>query len=63
DKETVMGRELDELIRQMRPGIRLPSDPSDEQAAKAEDKTADAEPGPDADAENAGSKESADETL
>ncbi|MFP4573363.1 MAG: ATP-dependent zinc metalloprotease FtsH [Desulfobacterales bacterium] len=63
DKETVMGRELDELIRQMRPGIRLPSDPSDEQAAKAEDKTADAEPGPDADAENADSKESADETL
>jgi len=32
DKETVMGKELDELIREMRPGIRLPSDPSDKKA-------------------------------
>ncbi|MBS0014349.1 MAG: ATP-dependent zinc metalloprotease FtsH [Desulfobacterales bacterium] len=36
DKETVMGRELDELIREMRPGIRLPSDPSEKGASEAE---------------------------
>ncbi|MFP3980661.1 MAG: ATP-dependent zinc metalloprotease FtsH [Desulfobacterales bacterium] len=32
DRETVMGKELDALIREMRPGIRLPSDPSDMEA-------------------------------
>ncbi|MBS3732664.1 MAG: cell division protein FtsH, partial [Desulfobacterales bacterium] len=32
DRETVMGKELDALIREMRPGIRLPSDPSDTEA-------------------------------
>ena len=36
DKETVMGKELDELIREMRPGIRLPSDPSEKSASEAE---------------------------
>jgi cell division protease FtsH len=30
EKETVMGKELDALIRDMRPGIRLPSDPKEE---------------------------------
>ncbi len=33
EKETVMGKELDELIRAMRPGIRLPSDSEKETAS------------------------------
>ena len=32
EKETIMGRELDKLIYALRPGIRLPSKGSDEQA-------------------------------
>ncbi|MGM0453455.1 MAG: ATP-dependent zinc metalloprotease FtsH [Thermodesulfobacteriota bacterium] len=35
DKETVMGKELDALIREMRPGMKLPSD---DQAAEAAEK-------------------------
>jgi hypothetical protein len=36
EKETVMGKELDELILSMRPGIQLPSKriEDDEEAAK-----------------------------
>jgi cell division protease FtsH len=36
ETETVMGKDLDALIREMRPGIRLPSDPSERKAAEAE---------------------------
>jgi cell division protease FtsH len=36
EKETVLGKELDELIQQMRPDIELPSPPSDDEEQKAE---------------------------
>jgi len=50
DRETVMGKELDALIREMRPGIRLPSDPSDteaEQGGSQENQAAQEEENPD----------------
>ena len=36
EKETVMGKELDELIHSLRPGIKLPSDPPEDQKTTAE---------------------------
>ena len=39
EKETVLGKELDELIHTLRPGIELPSRPSDEQQTTAETAT------------------------
>ena len=36
EKETVMGKELDELIHSLRPGIDLPSRSADDQEATAE---------------------------
>ena len=36
EKETVMGKELDELIHELRPGITLPSKSLDEPEPKAE---------------------------
>ena len=35
EKETVIGKELDELIHSLRPGIKLPSDPSEDQETTA----------------------------
>ena len=35
EKETVMGKELDELIHSLRPGIKLPSDPAEDQETTA----------------------------
>jgi len=39
EKETVLGKELDELIHSLRPGIELPSRPLDEQKTSAETAT------------------------
>jgi cell division protease FtsH len=39
EKETVMGKELDELIHSLRPGIELPSRPSEDQETTAETAT------------------------
>jgi cell division protease FtsH len=36
EKETVMGKELDELIQELRPGIELPSRPLDDHGTTAE---------------------------
>jgi cell division protease FtsH len=36
EKETVMGKELDELIHSLRPGIKLPSDSAEDQKTTAE---------------------------
>ena len=36
EKETVMGKELDELIHSLRPGIKLPSKSADDQETPAE---------------------------
>jgi cell division protease FtsH len=36
EKETVMGKELDELIHSLRPGIKLPSDSAEDQETTAE---------------------------
>ncbi len=36
EKETVLGKELDELIKELRPGIELPSRPLDDQETTAE---------------------------
>jgi len=36
EKETVLGKELDELIKELRPGIKLPSENPDENEPKAE---------------------------
>jgi len=36
EKETVMGKELDELIHSLRPGIELPSKSADDQEATTE---------------------------
>ena len=36
EKETVLGKELDELIHSLRPGIKLPSDPPEDQKTTAE---------------------------
>lgn len=36
EKETVPGKELDELIKELRPGIELPSRPLDDQETTAE---------------------------
>ncbi|MFO7932211.1 MAG: ATP-dependent zinc metalloprotease FtsH [Thermodesulfobacteriota bacterium] len=52
DKETVMGKELDELIYEMRPGISLPSDPAGaeepgESSAQKEPETAQETANPD----------------
>jgi cell division protease FtsH len=45
DKETVLGKELDELIYAMRPGFKLPSDGMDEDAESAKtDQAQDASP-------------------
>ena len=37
EKETILGAELDEIIRQVRPGIKLPDKPSDKEEAQDED--------------------------
>jgi cell division protease FtsH len=37
EKETVLGRELDELIYGLRPGIKLPRHDSEEKEEKAEE--------------------------
>ncbi|MFW5958113.1 MAG: ATP-dependent zinc metalloprotease FtsH [Desulfosalsimonas sp.] len=65
DKETVMGKELDDLIHEMRPGIRLPSDPSDKEAQKAGENSTQGEPAtPPADEEETRDSEaSTDEAL
>jgi len=39
EKETVMGKELDELIHSLRPGIELPSRPAEDQETTAETAT------------------------
>jgi cell division protease FtsH len=36
EKETVLGKELDELIQELRPGIELPSRPLDDQETTTE---------------------------
>ena len=36
EKETVMGKELDELIHSLRPGIKLPSKPPEDHETPAE---------------------------
>ncbi|GAG39802.1 unnamed protein product, partial [marine sediment metagenome] len=36
EKETVMGKELDELIHSLRPGIELPSKSAEDQEATEE---------------------------
>jgi cell division protease FtsH len=36
EKETVMGKELDELIHSLRPGIELPSKSAEDQEATTE---------------------------
>jgi cell division protease FtsH len=44
EQETVMGKELDELITSMRPGIKLPYDKSAKKAGTAEETARDADP-------------------
>lgn len=44
EQETVMGKELDELISSMRPGIKLPYDKSAKKAGTAEETARDADP-------------------
>ncbi|MCF8093986.1 MAG: ATP-dependent zinc metalloprotease FtsH [Desulfobacteraceae bacterium] len=63
DKETVMGKELDDLIYEMRPGIRLPSDPSDHTEEEARDKIKENESESVQDADSQEQKESTDEAL
>jgi cell division protease FtsH len=36
EKETVLGKELDELIKELRPGIKLPSKNQDDNEPEAE---------------------------
>ena len=44
EQETVMGKELDEMITSMRPGIKLPYDKSAKKAGTAEETARDADP-------------------
>jgi cell division protease FtsH len=46
EKETVLGKELDELILSLRPGIKLPSHNSDEEEGGADKKESDQEAPP-----------------
>ena len=41
EQETVLGKELDELIKELRPGIKLPSKNLDEAEAEAAEGTED----------------------
>jgi cell division protease FtsH len=50
EKETVLGAELDELIRQVRPGIELPEKPQDSVEDESEEQTDDTPSAPDGDA-------------
>ena len=44
EKETVLGAEMDDLIRQVRPGIQLPEKPGEREAAAAKDAASSAPP-------------------
>ena len=50
EKETVLGAELDELIRQVRPGIELPEKPQDNMGDESEEQTDETPSTPDGDA-------------
>ena len=52
EKETILGAELDEIIRQVRPGIKLPPKPSDK-AEPQDDGQPSATAGEDADSDKA----------